>query len=289
MEQTAERRRLESEDSGGLRFTPVPGAERLVELHAAELPQKNELCGAFWGTLALRLAGITVDSEAVDQDAVGLAAGSVLSTAQEDALPAGETGRTDYRVSFPTIENVELSGTSVDGLVRAVGELSAGSVAAIPVAGPWTPASVGVVLSAAEACTQACTVIANVATGHLWGARTPPPILISYLTSGNADVGAPPDWEVGHFVGMFGRIEGPGGTLVIVGDTYRSLGWQGVHLQPIERLAHALARTGSGRASGVVLVVSRDDASKVERALRGAGLEIRTWDNGTPDMANAGR
>jgi hypothetical protein len=131
-------------------------------------------------------------------------------------------------------------------------------------------------------------VIANVGTGHLWGSRTTPPILLSYLTSGNAELGAPPDWDVGHFVGMFGRIEGPGGTLVIVGDTYRSLGWEAVHLQPIERFADALARTGSGRASGVVLVVSRDDAEHVEQRLCAAGLEIRTWDNGTPDMANAG-
>ncbi|HET6175133.1 MAG TPA: hypothetical protein VFD90_21195 [Gaiellales bacterium] len=31
------------------------GADRLLELHAAELPQKDELCGCFWATLALRL------------------------------------------------------------------------------------------------------------------------------------------------------------------------------------------------------------------------------------------
>ena len=33
------------------------GADRLLELHAAELPQKDELCGCFWATLALRLHG----------------------------------------------------------------------------------------------------------------------------------------------------------------------------------------------------------------------------------------
>jgi hypothetical protein len=275
----------------GLRFTPVSGAERLLELHAAELPQKNELCGAFWGTLAMRAAGVTktADEGPIDQDAVGLAAGSVLSTAQEDDLPEGEPGRTDYRVSFPTVDDPAVSGTSVDGLVRAVRELSSGSLAVLPVAGPWTPASVEVVLEAAAACTEPCTPIANIATGHLWGSRPSPLTLLEYLNTGDSDLGPPPDWEVGHFVGLLGAAKGSGGTLVVVADTYRALGWEALHLQPIERLAHALARTGSNRPSGVILVASSVDAGDVERRLHDSGLEIRTWDNGSPDMTTQGR
>ncbi len=270
----------------GLRFTPVSGAEQLLELHAAELPQKNELCGAFWGTLALRAAGITADAP-IDQDEVGLAAGSVLSAVQSDELPPGEPGRRDYRLPFPTVDDSARSGTSVDGLVRALRELSSEALAVVPIAGPWTPASVRVVLEAAGACTQPCTVIANLATGHLWGSRASPSTVLAYLTSGNTDLGPPPDWDVGHFVGLLGAIEGPCGTLVVVADTYRALGWEGVHFQPIERLADGLARTGSGRPSGVVLVASTDDAPDVERRIGAAGLETRTWDNGSPDMAQA--
>ena len=44
------------------------GADRLLELHAAELPQKDELCGCFWATLALRLNG----EGQVEQDDVAL-------------------------------------------------------------------------------------------------------------------------------------------------------------------------------------------------------------------------
>ena len=84
----------------GLSLRPIPGAERLLELHAAELPQKNELCGAFWGTLALRLAGVTNGADPVDQDAVGALAGSVLAESADEELPPGETGRADYRITF---------------------------------------------------------------------------------------------------------------------------------------------------------------------------------------------
>jgi hypothetical protein len=269
----------------GLKVNPVPGAERLVELHAAELPQKNELCGAFWGTLALRAAGIVATPEPIDQDAVGVAAGSALSTAASDELPAGEVGRSDYRLSFPMVDDAHASGTSVVGLVRAVQELSAGRLVVLPVAGPWNGENVVAVLDAAATCTQPCTVIANISTGHLWGSRPSPTTLVAYLNSGDPDQGPKPDWDVGHFVGLLGRIEGPRGTLVIVGDTYRSLGWEAIHVQPAERLAHGLARTGSDRPSGVLLVVAADEAPGIEQRLRSAGLELHTWDNGSPDMA----
>jgi hypothetical protein len=276
-----------SDVMSGPRLQPVSGAERLVELHATELPQKDELCGAFWATLALRSAGVDVDGS-IDQDAVGVAAGSALSAIPSDVLPDGEAGRRDYRLSFPTVDDSDLSGTSAGGLVRAVEQLSSGSVQAIPLAGPWTSAAVRAVLEAASGCSEPCTPIANVATRYLWGSRTSPATALAYLTSGDSEAGPPPDWDVGHFVGLLGRIDGPRGTLVIVADTYRSLGWEGIHLQPIDRVAAALARADSGAApKGVLLVAGADDAPELERRLRTEGLEIATWDNGSPDMANA--
>src|SRR6201995_6028179 len=107
----------------GLSLRPIPGAERLLELHAAELPQKNSLSGDFWGTLALRLAGLASSADPVDQDAVGALAGSVLAGAAGQALPPGETGRADYRITFPTIADSAQAGTSAGGLVRALREL----------------------------------------------------------------------------------------------------------------------------------------------------------------------
>jgi hypothetical protein len=268
-----------------MRLMLVSGAESLLKLHAAELPQKNELCGAFWGTLALRNAGVTLEDGPLDQDAVGLAAGSFLSTVQDtDDLPPGEPGRTDYRVSFPTVDDSSVSGTSAGGLVRALGELSSDHLAVVPVAGPWNAAAVRAVLEAGAGCTQPCTVIANLATRHLWGSHPDPATLVAYLVAGDRDLGPPPDWDVGHFVSLLGAIEGPRGTLVLVADTYRALGWAGLHLQPVEGLAHALQRTGSGRPSGVIFVASADDRPALGKRIDDAGLKVDIWDNGSRDL-----
>lgn len=47
----------------------LPGAERVLVEHRQELPQKNELCGAFWVTLGLRAFA----NAKIEQDHVGLA------------------------------------------------------------------------------------------------------------------------------------------------------------------------------------------------------------------------
>lgn len=269
-----------------MQFTPVPGAERLVGLHAAELPQKDELCGAFWATLALRLAGITTGGTEVDQDAVGLLAGTILSAGEPEPLPYGDPGRRDYRASFPTVDDSALSGTSAVGLVHALRALAADRASIVPVAGPWTAATVSALLDSTMVCRDPCTLIANIATRYLWGTRTGPQAAFAYLATGDDSGGEEPDWDVGHFVGLLGRINGPAGTLVVVGDTYRVLGWQGIHLQPIERMAQAFERTGTGQPSGAIVVASPADGPDVERALRDAGLELEVWDNGTPYAAS---
>ncbi|HEY1479148.1 MAG TPA: hypothetical protein VGF46_03930, partial [Gaiellales bacterium] len=117
----------------------LPGAAELARLHAEELPQKDELCGAFNTLLTLRLAGIGGSgSEPFDQDTVGQAAGSVLGPeGYDEDLPPGETGRKDYRLEHPRAAP-EIAGTSAGGLVRAVAELSAGRRVAVATTGPWS-------------------------------------------------------------------------------------------------------------------------------------------------------
>ncbi|MFI5004964.1 MAG: DUF6885 family protein, partial [Solirubrobacterales bacterium] len=41
-----------------LEIALLPGARELLALHARELPQRDDLCGAFCGALALGAAGI---------------------------------------------------------------------------------------------------------------------------------------------------------------------------------------------------------------------------------------
>src|SRR5262249_3128835 len=64
-------------------LTPLPGARALLAIHSRELPQRDDLCGAFCASLALRAAGVEDHAaEPLDQDAVALAAGSIVSAFQ---------------------------------------------------------------------------------------------------------------------------------------------------------------------------------------------------------------
>jgi hypothetical protein len=259
----------------------LPGAARLAELHAAELPQKDELCGCFCTLLALRGAGIEVP----DQDAVAEIAGGMLAPEEYDhtaALPHGERGRRDYRLALPVVDDADLSGTSAGGLVRAVSELSGGTRTALAAAGPWDGAAVSALLQIAAAQDEAAVVL-NPATRFLWGSHPSLAVVLAYLENGDHSAGPEPDWDVGHFTGCLGAIRGAAGTLVVVADTYPSLGWNGVHLQPVERVAASLGRDGMPTAGGALVIVPSDRADAVAATLGDAGLELGAWDNGSPD------
>jgi hypothetical protein len=103
--------------------------------------------------------------------------------------------------------------------------------------------------------------------------------LLGYLFEGTQD-GPPPDWDVGHFACVFGRVRGPRGSLYCVADTYPALGIEGVHVQPQERLAAALDRRDMP-AGGMLVVVSAGDAETVRSGANAAGLVEGMWDNGT--------
>jgi Family of unknown function (DUF6885) len=257
----------------------LPGAAELARLHAAELPQKDDLCGCFCTLLALRLAG----AEGLDQDDVAIAAGSTVSpTGHSEALPAGQEGRRDYRLDVPVLDDELRSGTSAGGLARAVAELSGGARVALPVAGPWSSAAVEAVLEIAAAEADAALVL-NVATGLFWGSHPSVAELLAYLEAGDAAAGPPPDWHVGHFVGCLGAVRGPLGTLVVIADTYPALGVGAVHLQPRERVADALRRDGM-TPGGVLVLVPAGRAAAVSAELQARGLRLELWDNGSVDL-----
>ncbi len=263
----------------------LPGARALLARHARELPQRDDLCGAFCGALALNAAGLerTPDGELLDQDAVALAAGSIVSVGRAPAgpshLPAGESGRRDYRLAIPTIDDPEVSGTTAPGVVSAIAELAAGELEPIPYAGPWTPAALHGLFDLAAGLEHPVTLVANLATHHLWGGRPALSQVLDYLCDGVLD-GPPPDWDVGHFACVAARTSGPGGHLYAVADTYPSLGDGGVHWQPEERLATAIARPDKP-AGGMIVVVAAQDAPRVRGRAASLALEEGLWDNGT--------
>ena len=265
----------------------LPGARAMLSLHARELPQRDDLCGAFCASLALRAAGVrNHGGEPVDQDAVALAAGTVISaTPAPQILPAGEQGRRDYRLALPTIADENASGTTAEGLVRAIGELSDGRIAAVPLAGPWTEATLAALFALAAGRARPIALLANLATHHLWGSRPTLAQLLGHLIDGD-EAGPPPDWDVGHFALVFARVEGERGTLYALADTYRSLGQEGIHMQPAPRLAAAIDRRDKP-AGGVIVAVSSAEAAAVREGAAAAGLREGLWDNGTPPAAAA--
>jgi hypothetical protein len=264
-----------------LTLTLLPGALRLLEVHARELPQRDDLCGAFCGSLALQAAGLGAsDGGPLDQDVVALAAGSIVSGIREaGVLPHGETGRRDYRLSIPTIEDSDLSGTTAAGLLHAIAEVSGGTLTAVPLAGPWNGETLSGLFELAESLERPVTLIANFATHHLWGSRASVVQLLAYLLQGEQS-GPPPDWRVGHFACVVGRVRGPGGTLYAVADTYPALGDGGVHMQPQERLAAALERRDMP-AGGLLVVTHEQDVTAVRACASALGLREGIWDNGT--------
>lgn len=267
-----------------LDMTLLPGARTLLAVHARELPQRDDLCGAFCGALALRAAGFDDhEGEPVDQDAMALAAGSVVSRFRDiSILPFEEQGRRDYRLSLPLVEDPAASGTTAAGLLAAVTQLSGGRLVAIPYSGPWTAATLGGLFDRAASLQRPVTLLANFATHHLWGGRPRADQLLDYLFDGEP-AGPPPDWNAGHFACVIGRVRGPAGSLYGIADTYPSLGAGGVHLQPEQSLAAALERRDMP-AGGMLVIAFAEDTPAIRSGAAALGLVEGLWDNGTATL-----
>lgn len=261
-------------NAGGVKL--VPEAPGFGDLYERTAPQKDQLCGPFWGALALTAAGY-----AFDQDRVALHAGTSLAEGDPaEWLPSGASPRTDYGISIPLAADEPTSGTSAMGVARGIEELSGGGLAVVPVAGSWSPESVTALVEIARDTLSECALIANLRTGRLWGSRPPAGLFFDYLL-GKPVTAPPADWDCGHFLSIVASLSGPGGTLIALRDTYRELGWGGYHLQPAEAVAAALAR-GDGNEGGVLCVCAPPEADALSERLKTEGFELRHWDNGTP-------
>ena len=245
-------------------------------LHERAMPQKDQLCGAFWGSLILSAAGHTAS-----QEEVALLAGTTLAEGDPAGwLPPGASPRTDYEAAIPVAAAGVSAGTSATGVARSIEELSGGTLAVVPVAGPWSARTVvSLVEIAAEA--PGSVLIANLRSGHLWRSRPPARLLLDYLQGRPVEV-PPPDWDCGHFLTIAACVGGPGGVLVVLRDTYPQLGWDGYHLQPAVAVAAALVR-GDGHEGGVLCACEAPAAEVLARRVGKVGFEVRSWDNGSPD------
>lgn len=248
-----------------------PGAQELVTQARAEMPQKNDLCGAFVTMVSLRANGISVR----DQDEAALAAGVRLSADREPSRPPGEKSRDDYRLALPRATDPAEAGASAGGVAHAIETLSENRLCAVPASGYWGSAALGTLLAGLHGLRWVAPV-ANVDTGEFGAHDTPARALLDYLEGG-----LPPfwssRWHVGHFVLLGGTLTGPGGTVVSIVDTYPSLGDEGVHVQLLDRLALALRRENLASPGGLLLVVEASDQKAAEELVTSAGLVSRLW------------
>jgi hypothetical protein len=255
----------------------VPGPRDFALLHEMTMPQKDQLCGAYWGALVLSAAG-----RAVDQEEVALRAGTSLAEGDPAGwLPPGVSPRTDYAAAIPLAPDEASAGTSAMGVARSIEELSGGTLAVVPVAGPWSAESVVSLVEISAAQAPECALIANLRTGRLWGSRPPARLLLDHLLGRPVDA-PPPDWDCGHFLTIAACMGGPGGALLALRDTYPQLGWEGYHLQPPRAVAAALER-GDGYEGGVLIACGPQMAEALAGRLGEAGFELRHWDNGSSD------
>ena len=253
------------------------GPPDFAVLHERAMPQKDQLCGAFWGALTLSAAGYVAS-----QEEVALRAGTTLAEGDPAGwLPPGASPRTDYEATIPVALDAACAGTSATGVARSIEELSGGKLAVVPVAGPWTPSTVVSLIEVVAAATLECTLVANLRTGKLWGSRPPVRLLLDSLLGRPVEAPAP-DWDCGHFVTIAACMSAAGGALVTLRDTYPQLGWGGYHLQPAGAVAAALER-GDGSEGGVLCVCAASAAEVLAGRLEEQGFELRPWDNGSLD------
>jgi hypothetical protein len=253
---------------------------RLISVvnESAAAQQKDNLCGPFWAARVLNQSGFaTWDGEAIDEDLIAFRAGTTLPDSSTDAgVPPGALSRAAYRYALPTAP-VAQSGTSARALGEAIEAASGDQLRCVQMRGAWNVERVERLLD--EARDLGARLIANLRTGLLWGSRPPVEVLLAEL-EGRPVQDPAADWDVGHFVDLEMLIRGPRRSLVVVHDSYPSLGWSGRHFQPPRVLAAALLRD-DGREGGVLAVVPAARAEAAKALVAEIGLDMRPWNNGT--------
>ena len=240
--------------------------------------QKDNLCGPFWAARVLNESGYTTwDGRPIDSDLIALHARTLLPEAHVGPdVPPGAVSLTGYLYELPT-GPVEESGTSAPRLAQAIEAASNGELRVVSLRGEWTPERVERLVGGAREL--GVRLIANLRTGRLWGGRPSIEILLGELEGRSVQEPAA-DWDVGHFVALETLIRGPRGSLVVVHDSYPSLGWAGRHLQPPRAVASALLR-GDGREGGVLAVAPKAQEESMKALAERIGLETGAWDNGS--------
>lgn len=246
-----------------------------------EAQQKDHLCGPFVAARLLWRAGVRAPGGGpVGQEELALLAGTVLPESDVPVVPVGAAS--DPSTGLPLRRaRASASGTAAASLARAIEEASDGALGCVGVRAPLTAAVLASLLVEVRALDERVALVANLRTGRLWGTRPAPGLLLAELR-GHPREGPPPEWDTGHYCELSELVRGSGGSLVVVEDTYPTLGWQGWHLQPLRALLSALAR-GDGREGGVLVVVPTELEGAARALVDSVGGVVGFWDNGTEE------
>lgn len=79
-----------------------------------------------------------------------------------------------------------------------------------------------------------------------------------------------------------GWAQGGKNKLAICADTYRSIGWAGMHFQPLDRITHSLSRDDSEFSVGAFIVIKPSHDGIIQNLVAQLKLHCDLWDNGTP-------
>ena len=234
----------------------VTGADRFAALHTTALPQVDELW-LFPGPPRTALARFDVDEEDV-----ALKAGTTQSPSRyKGGLPKGGPAATPAAISR-SLTRSDPARPRPD-MVRAIDEIGAGVVTAIPVAGPFTVANTRAVL---EIACSASSVARRTLHRALLGLASDG--AQCWRTWRRATIRPARGRGTWALRDALGTIDGAAGTLVVVADTYRSLG-TGRRLPAADRaVAAGLRRETFPGDGGIIAIVAIDEEASATRATR---------------------
>lgn len=257
----------------------LPGISKILDEHEQAGQQPDNLCGPYWVSILLRSHGVFVTPEEIAQRA-----GSILPTGDPTSwLPQDAPSHQDYALSLPVTDDLEHAGTSAQGLMQAVAEVSQSAYALLPLQADWTADRLLTLLQICQNHADWSAIpLCNLRTGHLWGSHLDINEAIAYL-DGQPIHPPAPDWNVGHFLTIAGTIKGRSNTLLWVGDTYPIFGWRGYHLQPADAIAEALNR-GDSYEGGIFLFVAAQHQEPMAQLAETQGFQVEVWNNGSPTI-----
>lgn len=228
-----------------------PSAREILDAHSAALPQPDQLCGPFSASVAL--AGI-LDDAVPSVVELALASGSQVWPGDlAGARPPGVLVDRRGWDSLPTAVSPDRAGTDAAGLGEGIGTVCNGRVAVIPVAAPNAD--------------DLRRLLGHLTVGSLQFA------LLANLRTG---VIVESDWDVGHFVILWGFDDTTDD--VAVADTYAELGTAGMppgcRLVKADSLADAM-RVDGGR--GLLMLVRTEMHDVALELVAGLGLNTDPW------------